>query len=134
MNPIGLFASLGAVSGIVATPLFLYLPEDWELKSFSWLEINPSTTVPGLMFGVIIGLALYRRDLLVAWSCAAYAAASTLSYLAAVTLSTQVLVDVFDSLLTVGLVAGLFGGACLFMLLAGCLFGGLLNIVGNLST
>lgn len=151
MNPIGLFAIPGAISGALATPLFFYLPEDWELQPLSWLEINPATTMPGLVFGVIIGLALYRRDLLAGWRFAAYAAASTLSYLVAVTLATKVLEDVLGSLLTIGLVAGLFGGACLtalsallmpvvrqakpclFMLLAGCLFGGLLNIVGNLS-
>jgi hypothetical protein len=146
MRPITIFAGLGAFSGAAATLLFLYLPEDWRLEPFSWLALFPGSLVPGLVFGVIVGLALTRRGLLAVWSYAAYVAASTLSYLAAVTLSIQVLADAFESMLAVGLVAGLFGSACLtalstlmmpfvrqanpclFMLFAGCLLGALLRI------
>ncbi len=146
MHPTIRFAGLGAFSGAAATLLFFFLPEDWRLEPFSWLALFPGSLVPGLVFGVIVGLALTRRGLLVVWSYAAYVVASTLSYLAALTLAVQVLADAFESMIAVGLVAGLFGSACLsalsalmmpfvrqtkpclFMLLAGCLLGGLLRI------
>ena len=152
MHPTIRFAGLGAFSGAAATLLFFYLPEDWRLEPFSWLALFPGSLVPGLVFGVIVGLALYRRGLLVVWSCAAYVAASMLSYLAALTLAVQVLAYAFERMIAVGLVAGLFGSACLtifsallmpvvrqakcclLMLLAGCLLGGLLKITEQMDT
>ncbi len=146
MHPIRTFAGLGAISGAVATLLINFLPEGWKFEPFSWLQLFPWSLVPGLVFGLLIGFALYRGGLLVVWSYVAFAVASTLSYLAAFTLAVQVLADAIDSMLAVGLVAGLFGSACLtafsvlvipvvrqtksclLMLLAGCLLGGLLQI------
>lgn len=139
------FALLGAISGAVATAL-LYVDPNWSVRVLSWLTLAPISSIPGLVFGLIVGLALLRRGLAGPGRYCAYVAASTLSYFAAATLAMEVLADILDSNLIIGLIAGLFGSACLtglsalmfpsvrklwpylLMLGAGCLLGGLLAL------
>ncbi len=140
----GRFALLGALSGSVATTLIQVLPET-SLKLFEWLKLSPFSLLPGLVFGLIIGLALYRGGHAGPRAFAAYVAASTVSYLAAVNLVFGIYGYV-GSLWPTGMIGGLLGGACLtglaawmfafvrkfrpiaLMLVAGCALGGLLGI------
>ncbi len=143
----GRFALLGAVSGSVATTLIKVLPET-RLKPFEWLVLSPGSVVPGLVFGLIIGLALYRGGHAGPRAFTAYAVASTASYLAAINLAFKI-VDYADAMWLTGMIAGLLGGACLtglaawmfpfarkfrpiaLMLAAGCVLGALLAIIDS---
>ncbi len=141
------FAVLGAGSGSIATTLILVAPSAWNVDVAPWLTLSPGSLLPGLVFGVVIGLALYLRRLASVRAVAFYVVASTLSYLAAFTLAAEVLLDVIgDNIIAIGLIAGLFGSACLtgysalrfpfarklrpclLMLVSGCLLGGLLPL------
>ena len=110
--------------------------------------------LPGLVFGLIIGLALWRRGLASPWIYVAYVAASTVSYYIAFNvwafsygdIERFVHGDIVSSHLLTGMLAGLFGSACLtalsalmfpflrrltpclLMLIAGCVLGGLLFV------
>ena len=141
----GRYALLGAVSGSVATTLIQMLPET-RLKPFEWLVLSPGSVVPGLVFGLIIGWALYDRGHAGARAFTAYVVASTASYLAAINLAFKI-VDHAGSMWLTGMIAGLFGSACLtglaawmfpfarkfrtiaLMLAAGCILGALLGIM-----
>ncbi len=147
IGPVGRFALLGAVSGSVATTLIQVLPET-SLKLFEWLKLSPFSLLPGLVFGLIIGLALYRGGHAGPRAFAAYVAASTVSYLAAFNLAFGIY-DHPDPMWLTGMIAGLFGSACLtglaawmfpfvrkfrpiaLMLVAGCVLGALLFRFGG---
>ncbi len=92
IGSIGRFALLGAVSGSVATTLILatrlieVLPK-FDYGLLGWIDISPTTVVPGLVFGLIIGSALYRGGLAGPWAYAVYVVASTMSTLAATNLA-----------------------------------------------
>jgi uncharacterized membrane protein (UPF0136 family) len=138
------FALLGAGSGAIATALVFAVPGSWEFEAAPRLILSPASLTPGLVFGVIIGLALSLRRLASPLAYAGYILASTLSYLAAFLLASEVLLEHVDQIVVIGLIAGLFGSACLtgysalrfvflrrwvpclLMLIAGCLLGGLL--------
>ncbi len=147
IGAVGRFALLGAVSGSVATTLIQVLPET-SLKLFEWLKLSPFSLLPGLVFGLIIGLALYRGGHAGPRAFAAYVAASTVSYLAAFNLAFGIYDHPGPMWLT-GMIAGLFGSACLtglaawmfpfvrefrpiaLMLVAGCVLGALLFRFGG---
>ncbi len=139
------FALVGAVSGSLATLIIHAAPEALDIR-VAWLRLSPLSLAPGLVFGLLIGGTLYRGGLATAGATTAYVAASTLSYLAAYTLAMEALVDAMESYVAIGMIAGLFGGACLtavsaallpfarrlrpclLMPAAGCLLGGLLDL------
>lgn len=141
------FAVLGAGSGAIATGLAFAAPGSWEYEVAPRLTLSPVSLTPGLVFGVIIGLVLYRRGLASPVAFASYILASTWSYLAAFLLASEILLELIDSVVLIGLISGLFGSACLtaysalqfvflrrlapclLMLVAGCLLGGLLPLV-----
>ncbi len=155
----GRFALLGAVSGSVAITLITVLPNS-DYQPLKWLV----GLLPGWVFGLIIGLALYRGGHAGPRTFAAYVAASTVSFLAALYLA----IGIYDYLgpmwptdprpmwpldsplmWPTGMIAGLFGSACLtglaawmfpfarkfrpiaLMLFAGCILGALLGIGGG---
>ena len=149
IGAVGRFALLGAVSGSVATTLIWLLPEATlgilEWRPGEWFFLSPFSLLPGLVFGLIIGWALYRGGHAGPRTFAAYVAASTVSYLAAVNLVFGIYGYV-GSLWPTGMIGGLLGGACLtglaawmfafvrkfrpiaLMLVAGCALGALLGI------
>ena len=149
IGPVGRFALLGAVSGSVAITLILVWPQpDYRFLGwmpFEWLALSPSSVIPGLVFGLLIGLALNRGGHAGPRTFAAYVAASTVSYLAAVNLAVGFLFSA-GSIWLIGMIAGLFWSACLtglaawmfpfvrkfwpiaLMLVAGYVLGGLLPI------
>ncbi len=147
IGAVGRFALLGAISGSVATTLIQVLPET-TLRPFEWLALSPGSVVPGLVFGVIIGWALNRGGHAGPRASAAYVAASTVSYLAAVNLAFGIF-DYAGAMWLTGMIVGLFGSACLtalaawmfpfvrqfrpfaLMLVAGCALGALLGIGGG---
>ena len=112
IRPVPLFALLGAVSGI-ATVAILLLKPDWQLAIPGGLDIWPLSVVPGLVFGFVIGFALLRRDRASPGAFVGYVLAATLSNYAAVTLTTKVLATTIGAGWLGGIVAGLFGAACL---------------------
>jgi uncharacterized membrane protein (UPF0136 family) len=107
-----LFAVLGAASGI-ATVAILSLKPDWQISIPGGLEIWPLSVVPGLVFGFVIGLALLQLGRASPLAFAGYVIAATLCNFAAVTLVTDVLAEILDSSWVAGIIAGLFGSACL---------------------
>ena len=116
IGAVGRFALLGAVSGSVANTLIWLLPEVslgiLEWRPDEWLFLSPFSLLPGLVFGLIIGWALYRGGHAGPRTFAAYVAASTVSYLAAVNL-VFVIYGYVGSLWPTGMIGGLFGSACL---------------------
>jgi hypothetical protein len=116
IGAIGRFALLGALSGSVATTLIQLLPKS-QFQPFAWLTLSPFGLLPGLVFGLIIGAALYRGGHAGPRAFAAYAAASTVSYLAAFNLAVAI-ADGLGTLWLTGIVAGLLGSACLTALAA----------------
>ncbi len=112
IRPVPLFALLGAGSG-VATVAILRLKRDWHVSIPGGPDIWPLSVVPGLVFGFVIGLALLMRDRTSPAGFVGYVLAATLSNFAAVTLTTEVLVDRIDAVWLAGILAGLFGAACL---------------------
>jgi len=109
---------------------------------------NDFSLIPGLIFGVVIGLALHRRRLASVSQIGAYSSAATISYVAADFLARN-LAGRDSSILHltwIGMVAGLLGATCLtvlslpifpfirrwrpclLMALAGLLLGGLLGV------
>ncbi len=85
----GRFALLGAVSVPVLITLIRVLPNS-DYQPMKWLV----GLLPGWAFGLIIGLALYRRGHAGPRTFAAYVAASTVSFLAALYLA----IGIYDSL------------------------------------
>ncbi len=150
IGQVGRFALLGAVSGSVTTTLIVVLPNT-NYHPVKWLELSSFHLLPGLVFGLFIGWALYRGRHARPRAFAAYVAASTVSYLAAVNLAVGIY-DYPGAMWPTGMIAGLFGGACLtglaawmfafvrkfrpiaLMLVAGCVLGallGIINIIGG---
>jgi len=112
---------LGALSGAIATvaifiPLWLGINKSLELSfnagGFDIL-FSPMSLVPGLVFGLIVGNALRREGLASGWGYAIYIAAAGLSYFLAVQLTLNVLVDLLENIILVGVAAGAFGAALL---------------------
>lgn len=77
------------------------------------LSISPFSLGPGPVFGLIAGFALRRRGLADGWRYPAYAAASMLSYFAAVQLTFHFLFTMDYNIILTGMVAGLFGAGLL---------------------
>jgi hypothetical protein len=110
-----LFAALGAAIGAAAVEFIDLLPNDQTIQIF-----RPTFTIPGLVFGVVFGIALLRLKLVRAAGAVAYAAASTLSNMAATTLAVAI-DDPIGSILPNGIAAfGVTG------FIAGAVGGGLL--------
>ena len=112
IRPVPLFAALGAGAGIV-TVAILSLKPNWHVAMPGGVELWPLSVVPGLVFGFVIGLALLHRGRASPAAFVGYVLAATLSNYAAVTLTTEVLVDVIEAGWLAGILAGLFGAACL---------------------
>ncbi len=106
------FAALGAVSGFAATGIIELLDGKPSLWVGERLLLAPLSLVPGLAFGLVIGIALHRRRRLTAATLAAYVAAAVLSYFAAFTLALNIDPKGVQPLID-GPIAGLFGGALL---------------------
>ena len=112
IHPVPLFAALGAGAGIV-TVAILSLKPNWNIAMPGGVELWPLSVVPGLVFGFVIGLALLRRGRASPAAFVGYVLAATASNHAAVTLTTEVLVEVIEWGWLAGIVAGLVGSACL---------------------
>ena len=118
---VALWAALGALSGTLAT-LAIFIPR-W-LDFYDSLEGNiraaglelsfsPLTLAPGLVFGLVLGLALRREALAPGWRYAAYIAAAGLSYFLTVQITLIVFVDLLDNIILIGIAAGTIGAALL---------------------
>ena len=147
-RPVTAFALLGVLSGSLAGVVILAAQNMGAIESFAGVEVllTPGSVVPGLTFGSIVGLVLRKFQRFGVGRLAAYAAASTVSYYAAFMLAVRIH-ETWLSLTPTGLIAGLFGSACLtgisailfpfvrqprpvlLMLTAGCLLGGALELV-----
>jgi hypothetical protein len=139
-----LFASLGAVSGAIATGSLFALPSDWKIEVADLLMLSPMSIEAGLAFGVIFGGLLKYRGLAGTRTAVLYALASTASYFVAVNLALH-MADGLEDIWLTGMIAGLAGSACLtaaaavllpfvrrvrpiaLMLVVGCLLGALLE-------
>lgn len=106
------FAGLGATSGVAATGIIELLDGQPSLWIGERLLLAPISLVPGLVFGVVIGIALFRRQRLTPATLAAYVVAATLSYFAAFTLALNIDPRGVQPLID-GPIAGLMGGALL---------------------
>jgi len=120
------WAALGALSGTLAT-LTIFIPQ-W-LGFYDALEgsvgaggfqisISPLSVGPGLVFGAVIGLALKGEGMAAGWRYPAWIAASATSYFVTVQVSLNILIDLLENIVTVGIVAGAFGAALLGALTA----------------
>jgi hypothetical protein len=120
------WAALGALSGTLAT-LAIFIPR-W-LGFYDALEANlgaggfqisisPLSVGPGLVFGLVIGLALNGAGLAAGWRYPAWIAASAISYFVTVQISVNILINLLDNIVTVGIVAGAFGAVLLGALTA----------------
>jgi len=112
IRPVPLFAALGLMSGI-ATVAILSLRPNWHISLPGDMDIWPLSVVPGLVFGFVIGLALLWRVRASPAVFVGYIVAATLCNFAAVTLTTEVLLGVLEQRWVAGIVAGVFGSACL---------------------
>ena len=135
------FALLGAGAGSLFSA---FVAIDWVRgSSFDWVA-------PGLIFGLVVGTALWRLGLADLWRWGGFVAASTASHYAAVWLAIEVLHSLFDeNMLLVGSVAGLVGSTyltlasallfrfvrrvfpCLMLVFAGSTLGALLGVGGS---
>lgn len=119
LTRIARWGALGAVSGLAAT-LTIFLPvwtgvlgeTGFELGPVA-LMISPISLGPGLAFGLICGFVLRRERQAVGWRYPGYVLAATASYFAAVNLSTNLLIEIFDHVVAIGVIAGFFGAALL---------------------
>lgn len=115
------WAALGALSGTLATlaifiPRWLGIYDDIEFEfSVAGLDFSftPLTVAPGLVFGLVAGLALRRRGLAPGGRYPAYIVAAGLSYFLTVQIAMTVLVDLLDNILAVGMAAGAIGAVLL---------------------
>ncbi len=107
------FSRCSAGASGIATVAILSLKPDWQVSIPVGPDIWPLSVVPGLVFGFVIGLALLQRGRASPAAFVGYVIAATLCNLAAVTLTTDVLIDILDSGWMAGVLAGLFGSACL---------------------
>ena len=111
-KPTAVFAGLGAISGVAATGIIELLDGQPSLWIGERLLLAPMSLVPGLAFGAVIGIALFRRRQLTPTALATYVVAATLSYFAAFTLALNIDPKGVQPLID-GPIAGLFGGALL---------------------
>ena len=124
LKRLALWTAMGAGSGTVATLAVLVpewidaYPEEHLVLGPVNLDLSPLSIAPGLVFGLIAGLALAQRNMLGGWRYPAYIAASTASYLMAYHLSKQVLAAALSNIFLVGVVAGAVGAAMLTALSA----------------
>lgn len=114
MRPIPLFAVLGAASGIISIAI-MDVSMGWLAKTPQAIEMAAFMVTPGLVFGLIIGFALFRRRQATILKYLVYVAVATVCYLATVTLTTDVLIRATNAEWKAGLVAGAFGSACLIV-------------------
>ena len=106
------FALLGAITGSLATVSLFTVPSSMKYSVFPWLELSPLSLAPGLVFGIVFGVLLAWRGAAGPGHALGYAAASTLSYLAAETFAVE-FGDSLPAIWLLGIVAGLLGGALL---------------------
>jgi len=115
------WALLGALSGGIAT-VAIFIPQwlginnslesSFNVGGFD-ISLSPMSLVPGLVFGLIVGNALRREGLAPGGRYAIYIAAAGLSYFLAVQLTFNVLIDLLDNIILIGVAAGTFGAALL---------------------
>ena len=150
-RPILAFALLGAASGSFAICLMMIVRNflaGYPRTEIARLLTAGSVLLPGIIFGLFMGLALVRRGIATWPGCAAYCAASTGSYFAAFAAAVMIFGGLGSSALT-GMVGGLVWAAgltaagaaifpsvrrpvpCRLMVLSGCLLGILLGIVDH---
>jgi hypothetical protein len=115
------WAVLGALSGTLAT-LAIFIPQ-W-LNFHNALEANvraagmelsfsPLSLAPGLVFGLVLGYALRREGLMPGGRYAVYILAAGLSYFVTVQVTLNVLTDMLDNIILIGVAAGAIGAALL---------------------
>ena len=115
------WAVLGALSGTIATlaifiPLWLNFNDALEanLTAFGFgFAVSPLSVAPGLVFGLVLGYALKRRDLALDGLYAVYVLASGLSYFVTVQLTINIIMALLDSPVLIGMAAGAVGAALL---------------------
>jgi len=137
-----------ALIDLAHRPAVEFHPE-YQLPLFgnAYLSFADLSLIPGLVFGVVVGLVLNRLGQAAARQVILYAGAATVANFAATNLAVNV-VQAGGGLdaLWVGMIAGFAGAACLtalslpllpftrrrrpclLMLAAGCLLGGLLQV------
>lgn len=152
LHPALEFGVLGLLSGglTVGAMMVVEPPRtEWSIPGTDLaLAFDAFSVIPGFVFGVIIGAALLWRGLANAIQVAAYVLAAGVSNFAATNLALNIF-EAVDNHMVTGMIAGLFGAACLtafsiailpfsrrwppclLMLLAGCLLGGLLAVPLN---
>ena len=140
----------GLLSGVLVWVVISFVWEpyiglDLEFNLAGWvLSLSHLTLVPGLLFGMIVGLFLSRRNLARPWQVVAYIAAATAANFVATNFAAG-MVNAIDNAFSLGMLAGLIGSGwltavslllfsflrrplpCLLMLAAGTLLGGLLE-------
>lgn len=140
----------GLLSGILVWVVISFVWEPYigvglDVNLAGWvLSFSHLTLVPGLLFGMIVGLFLSVRNLARPWQVFAYIAGATVANFVATNFAAG-MVEAIDSALVLGMLAGLIGSGCLtglslllfsfarrpllclLMLAAGTLLGGLLE-------
>ena len=115
------WALLGALSGTLAT-LAIFVPRwlnfydalEGEIRIAGFgLFFSPLSVAPGLVFGLVLGYALKRRDLALDGLYAVYVLASGLSYFVTVQLTINIIMALLDSPVLIGIAAGAVGAALL---------------------
>ena len=115
------WAALGALSGTLAT-LAIFIPR-W-LNFYDALEVDivvagvglsfsPLSVAPGLVFGLVLGHALRREGLASGGRYAAYVLAAGLSYFGTVQITFNILIEMLDNVILIGVAAGAIGAALL---------------------
>lgn len=149
LHPALEIGALGLLSGCLTVAAFMVVEPprtEWPIPGTDLaLAFDAFSVIPGIVFGVIIGVALLWRGLANAGQVAAYVLAAGVSNFAATNLALNIF-EAVDNSLVIGMIAGLFGAACLtalsiailpfcrrwppclLMVVAGCLLGGLLAV------
>lgn len=117
IHPARLLGAFGALSGALVVGLKLGIDRlsldlhlGWTVLGLD-LSFDDLAIYPGLLFGIIIAIALMRLDRARVWQAAAYVLASTVSNFAATNLA-YALYDGKNGLVT-GITAGALGAAAL---------------------
>ncbi|MEN8196981.1 MAG: hypothetical protein ABFS30_10785 [Pseudomonadota bacterium] len=115
------WAALGALSGTLATlAIFVTrwlnfydaLEGDIRIAGFG-LSFSPLSVAPGLVFGLVLGYALRREGLASGGRYAVYILAAGLSYFVTVQVTLNILIDMLDNVVLIGVAAGAIGAALL---------------------
>jgi hypothetical protein len=115
------WAALGALSGTLATLAF-FIPQwlnfcdalEGELSIAGFeISFSPLSLAPGLVFGLILGYVLRREGLVSGGRYAAYIVAAGLSYFVAVQMALNILIEILDNIILVGIAAGAIGATLL---------------------